>query len=139
MTECQTSGRPAFVSGLVLALLAAAFCVAVIAFLPHCGGERVMRCVWMTHAAAGAAALATVAGLIAAFVRSAAGAAGVEVGVVLGSLLAAATPAFLIAPCPNAMMKCHAITAPTIMVVGVVLALLALLDIWRLTRRASGN
>lgn len=136
MTESQTAGRPAFVSGLVLALLSAAFFVAVIAFLPHCGGEHVMRCVWMTRAAAGAAALATVAGVIATFIRSAAAAAGVEVGVVLGNLLAAATPAFLIAPCSNAMMKCHAITAPTIMVVGVLLALVALLDIWRLTRRA---
>lgn len=135
-TMNAASKAPARVSGLLLFILGALLAVALLWWLPHCGGEHVMRCVWMTRAAAGVAGLIALEGLLASIARSAAAAAGLEAGIVLAGILEILVALVLIGPCPNPMMACHAVTEPVIILSGAVIAVVALADMWRLTRRA---
>lgn len=129
--------RPAAVTGILYLAAGLALAAALLAgWLPHCGGEAPMRCLWMTRAAAGTSLALAAAGLFMVFARSAAAAMGLAAGVFLLSLLLASTAGILIGPCPSPMMHCHAVTQPALLVAGALLSLIALADVWRLSRRS---
>ncbi len=129
--------KPAFISGLLFLILGAALSMASLVLLPHCRGDAVMRCVWMTRAVSCLAFGVAVEGVILQFV-SRGPAMGLEISIVLLGLLIAATAGVVIGPCPSPMMACHKLTQGVIIVSGLVISVAALADLWRLSRsRAS--
>ena len=109
--------KPNFLSGFLMVLVGALVAFASLFWLPHCGGETPMRCVVMKFVAAKTAA-------------------GIQIGNVLMGLLLVALAAFLIGSCPNPMMACHRVTDPALIVIGVLVALVAAVDAWRLSKKA---
>ena len=126
--------KPAFFTGLLMAFLGAALAVASLVWLPHCGGAPVMKCVWMVRATAGVGFMIMLGGIIMQFV-SAHWAAGLQTANILNGILVILLATVLIGPCPNPMMGCHATTQGALIVFGVIIALIAAADLWRLSRR----
>ena len=60
---------------------------------------------------------------------------GLQIANVLNGLLVVALSTFLIGACPNPLMRCHTVTEPILVVCGAVLALIALVDFWRLSKK----
>ena len=58
------------------------------------------------------------------------------IGIIFTAMLEMALATVLIGPCPNPMMGCHAVTQPTILVAGALIALAALAEMWRLSKLA---
>ena len=54
---------------------------------------------------------------------------------ILNGILVVLLATVLIGPCPNPMMGCHATTQGALIVFGVIIALIAAADLWRLSRR----
>ena len=58
----------------------------------------------------------------------------------LGALIEASPSVYdntvLIGTCPNPMMACHRVTDPALIVIGVLVALVAAADAWRLSKKA---
>ncbi|MDO5531376.1 DUF4418 family protein [Sutterella sp.] len=129
----MSASRPALVSGLVFALAGFAVAAALVWWLPHCHAELPMRCVWMTRANMGTGVLIGLLGLAMMF-AGVGSAMGLATGIVLSSLLMIAVATVLIGPCPNPMMGCHAVTEPALIVIGAVIALAGLAELWRLSR-----
>lgn len=125
--------KTAFASGILLMLLGIALALATLFFLPHCGGEKIMRCIWMTRSVAAVGFGIAVLGCAMQFASRGA-AIGLEAGVLVLSLLVIALSTVVIGSCPNPMMKCHTITEPVLIIWGAVLALVSLADMWRLSR-----
>lgn len=129
--------HPARWSGILLlvagALLAAAL---LLGWLPHCMRQPPMRCVWMINACIGVSGVIAVLGLGMAAARSAAAAMGLAAGVLMNAILLMALAGPLIGPCPNPLMHCHTETQPAVLVIGAVLAVLGLIEVWRLSRRS---
>ena len=96
----------------------------------------VMKCVWMTRAAAGASLVIAALGVVMMFSPSAGAAIGALAGIIFTAMLEMALATVLIGPCPNPMMGCHAVTQPTILVAGALIALAALAEMWRLSKLA---
>lgn len=126
--------KPNFLSGFLMVLLGAVVAFAALFFLPHCGGDKPMRCVWLLRAASGVGFGIVIAGVVMKFVSTKV-AAGIQIGNVLMGLLLIALATFLIGSCPNPMMACHRVTDPALIVLGVVVMLAAGLDAWRLSKR----
>lgn len=127
--------KPAFFSGLLTVFLGAALAVASLVWLPHCGGEHVMKCIWMVRSVAGVGLLIALTGVAMQFV-SAHWAAGLQTANVLNGLLVIALSTFLIGPCPNPLMGCNATTQGALIVFGAIISLVAAADLWRLSRHA---
>lgn len=62
-------------------------------------------------------------------------AAGLQTANILNGILVVLLATVLIGPCPNPMMGCHATTQGALIVFGVIIALIAAADLWRLSRR----
>ena len=127
--------KPNFLSGFLMVLVGALVAFASLFWLPHCGGETPMRCVWLLRASTGVGFMILVSGVVMKFV-AAKTAAGIQIGNVLMGLLLIALAAFLIGSCPNPMMACHRVTDPALIVIGVLVALVAAVDAWRLSKKA---
>lgn len=125
--------KPAFASGLLMMILGVALALAAAFFLPHCGGENVMKCVWMTRSVAAVGFGIAVLGCAMQFASRAA-AIGLEVGVLVMSLLVTSLSTVVIGSCPNPLMKCHTTTEPVLIIWGAAMAIIALADMWRLSR-----
>ena len=123
--------KPNFLSGFLMVLVGALVAFASLFWLPHCGGETPMRCVWLLRASTGVGFMILVSGVVMKFV-AAKTAAGIQIGNVLMGLLLVALAAFLIGSCPNPMMACHRV----LIVIGLVVALIAAADAWRLSKKA---
>lgn len=128
--------RPAFVSGIVMTAVGLVLAAALFWWLPHCHTEMVMKCVWMTRAAAGASLVIAALGVVMMFSPSAGAAIGALAGIIFTAMLEMALATVLIGPCLNPMMGCHAVTRPTILVAGALIALIALAEMWRLSKLA---
>lgn len=130
----MSQSRPAFVSGIVMTAVGLILAAALFWWLPHCHGEIVMKCVWMTRAAAGASLVIAALGVVMVFSPSAGAAIGALAGIIFTAMLETALTTVLIGPCPNPMMGCHAVTQPTILVAAALIALVALAVMWRLSK-----
>lgn len=124
-----------FLSGFLMLVIGALVAIASLYILPHCGGDKPMRCVWLLRATAGVGLGILLSGIVIKFV-SAKVAAGLQIGNVLFGLLIVALASFLIGTCPNPMMACHRVTDPALIVIGLVVALIAGVDAWRLSKKA---
>ena len=126
--------KPALLSGLVMLVIGALLALAAMFWLPHCGGEKPMRCVWMLAAVSGSGLLIAVTGVVMQF-ASRQIAMGLQIANVLNGLLVVALSTFLIGACPNPLMRCHTVTEPILVVWGAAIALIALVDFWRLSKK----
>lgn len=113
--------KPNFLSGFLMVVVGALVAFASLFWLPHCGGETPMRCVWLLRAATGVGFMILVSGVVMKFV-AAKTAAGIQIGNVLMGLLLIALATVLIGTCPNPMMACHRVTDPALIVIGLVVA-----------------
>ncbi|OXN01699.1 DUF4418 family protein [Bifidobacterium vansinderenii] len=115
---------------------------ALIAIAPHtfayvCKVEKMpMACHWTAQAEIGVGALIAVLGVIALFVAPQIRI-GLNIAAVLGALLAIAVPTVLIGVCPGAMMHCHMVTRPTLIVLGVLTIVFSAIAIWLDSRPAK--
>lgn len=126
--------KPGFLSGFLMTVLGGALAVAAAFFLPHCGGDKPMRCVWMLHAVCGAGFSVALLGVAMQFVGRGI-AMGLQIANAVNGLLILALSTVLIGACPNPMMKCHTISEPILVVWSLVIVVAALLDLWRLSRQ----
>ncbi len=126
--------KPAFFSGLLMLVLGALTAFAALMWLPHCMATPPMRCIWMTRAVASAAACVALLGVFIQFAERGV-AMGLQIANVVLGLLIVALATVVIGPCPNPLMKCHTTTEGALVIAGAVLALVALADFWRLSRR----
>lgn len=126
--------KPAFFSGLLMLVVGALLALAAMFWLPHCGGEKPMRCIWMLHAVCGVGLVVAISGVLMQFAARGV-AMGLQIANVLNGLLVVALSTFLIGACPNPLMGCHTVTEPILVVCGAVLALIALVDFWRLSKK----
>lgn len=126
--------KPAFFSGLLMLVLGALTACAALLWLPHCMATPPMKCVWMTHAVAATAGAVAILGVITQFADRGV-AMGLQIANVVLGLLIIALATVVIGPCPNPLMKCHTTTEGALVIAGAVLALVALADFWRLSRR----
>ncbi|PJM73028.1 hypothetical protein CS006_07215 [Bifidobacterium primatium] len=100
--------------------------------------EMAMKCHWTAQAEIGVGAMIAVLGLIALFVEPKIRV-GLSIAVILAGVLAIAVPTVLIGVCPGAMMHCHMVARPTLIVLGVltiVFAVVAVLLDSRTAKRA---
>lgn len=126
--------KPAFASGFVMLVIGALLALAAMFWLPHCGGEKTMRCVWMLASVSGVGMLIAVTGVVMQF-ASRQIAMGLQAANVLNGLLVLALSTFLIGACPNPLMRCHTVTEPILVVWGAAIAVIALVDLWRLSKK----
>lgn len=126
--------KPGFLSGFLMMVLGGALAVAAAFFLPHCGGDKPMRCVWMLHAVCGAGFSVALLGVAMQFVGRGI-AMGLQIANAVNGLLILALSTVLIGACPNPMMKCHTISEPILVVWSLIIVVAALLDLWRLSRQ----
>ena len=59
--------KPAFFSGLLMLVVGALLALAAMFWLPHCGGEKPMRCIWMLHAVCGVGLVVAISGVLMQF------------------------------------------------------------------------
>ncbi|MBW3088953.1 DUF4418 family protein [Bifidobacterium sp. 82T24] len=100
--------------------------------------EMAMKCHWTARAEIGVGAMIVVLGLIALFAETKVRI-GLGIAVALAGALAIAVPTVLIGVCPGAMMHCHMVARPTLIVLGVltiVFAVIAVLLDSRTAKRA---
>lgn len=125
--------RPAFFSGLAMMALGLGLVVAALYFLPICHGDHPMQCFWMTRAIGVVGFAIGLSGVMLQFLERQR-AVGVQMMNVLLGLVVVALATFAIGPCPNPMMACHAVTGKVLTLWGVLVAVAAAMDAWRLSR-----
>ncbi len=126
--------KPAFFSGFLMMIVGAALALAAMYGLPHCGGETPMRCIWMLRAVGGLGMVIAVLGVAMQFAAREI-AMGLQIANALNGILVVSLATFLIGACPNPLMRCHTITEPVLVVWGAAIALVALADFWRLSKK----
>ncbi|KAA8830770.1 DUF4418 family protein [Bifidobacterium tissieri] len=99
-------------------------------------GEMPMACHWTAQAEIGVGSLIALLGVVALFVSPQIRI-GLNIGVVLGAVLAIAIPTVLIGVCPGAMMHCHMVARPTLIVLGVLSIVFAAIGMWLDSRPAK--
>ncbi|PJM74364.1 DUF4418 family protein [Bifidobacterium simiarum] len=91
-------------------------------------GKMPMACHYTAQAALGIGIVIAVLGLIALFVDGRIRA-GINIAVALLGALVIAVPTVLIGVCKGAMMHCHMVTLPTLIVLGVLTIVFAAIDV----------
>ena len=123
-------------SGLLMAVLGAVVALASLFVLPYCHTPEPMTCYYMVHVAAALAAAVCALGLIMC-VSSLTVARRLQlVNCLLGCAILAEA-GWVIGPCPNPMMPCHSFTQPVLVLAGAAIALIGILDWWRLARKSQ--
>ena len=82
-------------------------------------GKMPMACHYTAHAALGVGIIIMVLGLCALLFNNAGIRAGINIAVALLGVLVICVPTVLIGVCKGAMMHCHMVTLPTLIVLGV--------------------
>lgn len=127
--------RSSYFSGLVMMLLGLGLCVASLYYLPICHGHEHehMSCWYMTRATGLLGFVVGFSGAWMQFVR-ADRAWGFQGANVLLGIAVVGLATFIIGPCESPMMACHAVTGKVLVLWGVVISLVAVADMWRLSR-----
>lgn len=117
----------ASVPAIIVGALAA---VAPQTFAHACQGHDTFgACHWSQQAATGIGVVILALGVIALFVGPKTRI-GLNIAVIADSLLLTAVPTFLVGVCPGAMMHCRMVMLPTLIVLGVLGAVLAAAGAW---------
>lgn len=117
----------ASVPAIIVGALAA---VAPQTFAHACQGHDTFgACHWSQQAATGIGVVILALGVIALFVGPKTRI-GLNIAVIADSLLLIAVPTFLVGVCPGAMMHCRMVMLPTLIVLGVLGAVLAAAGAW---------
>ena len=117
----------ASVPAIIVGALAA---VAPQTFAHACQGHATFgACHWSQQAATGIGVVILALGVIALFVGPKTRI-GLNIAVIADSLLLIAVPTFLVGVCPGAMMHCRMVMLPTLIVLGVLGAVLAAAGAW---------
>lgn len=117
----------ASVPAIIVGALAA---VAPQTFAHACQGHDTFgACHWSQQAATGIGVVILALGVIALFVGPKTRI-GLNIAVIADSLLLIAVPTFLVGVCPGAMMRCRMVMLPTLIVLGVLGAVLAAAGAW---------
>ena len=99
-------------------------------------GKMPMACHYTAQAALGIGIVIAALGLIALFVNGPIRA-GINIAVALLGALTIAVPTVLIGVCKGTMMHCHMITLPTLIVLGVLAIVFAVIDVALDARRSK--
>jgi hypothetical protein len=118
-------------------LFGALIAIAPQTFAHACNGhEPAMACHYSQQAATGIGVVILALGVVALFVCPKVRI-GLNIAALANALLLLAVPTFLIGVCKGAMMHCHMVMLPTLIVLGVLTLVFAALAIWLDSRPAK--
>ena len=91
--------------------------------------EMYMRCYWTARAELGLGIVISVLGLLSAILGSGKIRTGLNIGVLLNSIIVFLIPNFLIGVCEGKHMHCHAVALPALSVLSILLFIIAAINI----------
>ncbi|MCH9275240.1 DUF4418 family protein [Bifidobacterium amazonense] len=124
MTRKLFATLPAIVLGALIAVAPQTF-----AYVCKVEDGMKMACHYTAQAALGLGVVIALLGVIGLFVDSKVRA-GLDIAVALNAAFVVAVPTVLIGVCKGAMMHCHMVTLPTLIVLGVLAVVLAAIAAW---------
>ncbi|QOX63194.1 DUF4418 family protein [Anoxybacterium hadale] len=102
-------------------------------------GDDFMKCHWTARAEIGIGLLIAVLGVISILVSSLPIRLGLHIGAGLTGILAASVPTVLIGVCAMPGMNCHAIAAPSILVISLLVIIVSVVNSIYLIRQNTKN
>lgn len=102
-------------------------------------GDDFMKCHWTARAEIGIGLLLAVFGVISIVVSSVHIRLGLHIGAGLTGILAASVPTVLIGVCAMPGMHCHAIAAPSILVISLLVVVTSILSSFYLIRQSRSS
>ena len=102
-------------------------------------GDDFMKCHWTARAEIGIGLLLAVFGVISIAVSSVHIRLGLHLGAGLTAILAASVPTVLIGVCAMPGMNCHAIAAPSILVISLLVVVTSILSSFYLIRQSRSS
>ncbi|NEG89329.1 DUF4418 family protein [Bifidobacterium aerophilum] len=124
MTRKLFATLPAIVLGALIAIAPQTF-----AYVCKVEDGMKMACHYTAQAALGLGVVIALLGILGLFVAPQVRA-GLNIAVILNAALVVAVPTVLIGVCKGAMMHCHMVTLPTLIVLGVLSVVLAAIAVW---------
>lgn len=128
MTRKLFATVPAIVLGALIAIAPQTF-----AYVCKVENGMKMACHYTAQAALGIGVVIALLGVIGLFVEPKIRA-GLNIAIALNAALVIAVPTMLIGVCKGAMMHCHMVTLPTLIVLGILSIIFAAIAVWFDTR-----
>ena len=98
---------------------------------------KIMKCFWTSRAEIGIGSLVIAIGLLVLVSRSLFVRIGLSMAIACTAVLAAAIPTILIGVCGNEMMRCNMGAKPTLVLLSLVLAIVAIINVWYLNKQTK--
>ncbi len=98
---------------------------------------KIMKCFWASRAEIGIGSLVIAIGVLMLFSRSLLVRMGLSMALACTAVLAAAIPTILIGVCGNEMMRCNMGARPALVLLSLVLAIVAIINVWYLNKQAK--
>ena len=127
---------------IILLIVSLIFMIGTLSFLKPCGPAEdgsFMACHWAGQALIGVSVVLLVLSVILLILRSEPMKQGLAIAVIPVGILAAVIPGGLIHLCMMETMRCHAVMRPGAMCFGIVIAVLALIEIFLSVKRAKSE
>lgn len=123
-----------FLPGVVFIILGLAEAIGPYTFIPVCESMdgNYMKCRQTASAELGVGLVIVVLGLLLILLASSQIRLGLSIAIGLNAVLVILIPNVLIGVCPNAHMKCHALTLPALSLLGILTLIGAAVNIWYL-------
>lgn len=103
----------------------------------HNAGGKIMKCFWTSRAEIGIGSLVIAIGALVLLSRSLFVRMGLSMAIACTAVLAAAIPTILIGVCGNEMMRCNMGAKPALILLSVVLAIVAIINVIYLNKQAN--
>lgn len=101
----------------------------------HNTSGKIMKCFWTSRAEIGIGSLVIAIGLLVLVSRSLFVRIGLSMAIACTAVLAAAIPTILIGVCGNEMMRCNMGAKPALVLLSLVLAIVAIINVWYLNKQ----
>ena len=101
--------------------------------------DQFMRCYWTGRAELGIGLLIAILGILIFLIPSARTRLGINLSLVFTGLLASSVPTVLIGVCEMPKMNCHAVAAPSLLVLGILTTVLSLVNVIYLLRTTASK
>jgi hypothetical protein len=112
------------ITGTLIAILGLILAIGPWCIFEVCGGN--MKCYWTGRAELGIGILIIILGILNIVVSSTKVRLGLNLALIFAGIISALIPTWLIGVCSMPTMKCHAVAAPSIISLSILLTLLAL-------------
>jgi hypothetical protein len=121
-----------FLTGILFIILGLLVAIGPQTLFSVCGAHdgKFMKCHWTAQAELGIGFIVAILGLLLILIASRQFRIGISIGIFLNAILVLLIPNILIGVCGSLHMNCRILTLPALNILGVLIALIAVINIW---------